>query len=140
LGGRVNERLVAAELAASLETISDPDLRVYPFPPDQLAAPAAIVGFPELIEFDVSAGRGVDRMTIPIYVVIDRTWDRSSADQFANLTAGSGPNSVKQVVQTKPHSAFSTARVRSVDRSVISVAGVEFWAATFLVDITGSGS
>ena len=135
----MNERDVAEELAAKLATITNPELRVYPFPPDNLASPAAVVGFPETIQYDVSAQRGVDRMVIPVYVVIDRTWDRSSADQFANLTAGTGANSVKQAIQTRPHTSFSTARVRSVDRSVISVAGVEYWAATFLVDITGPG-
>lgn len=136
----MNERDVAEELADKLATITDPELRVYSFPPDALEAPAAVVGFPETITFDVAMGRGVDRMVVPIFVVIARTWDRSSAEQFGNLTAGSGPNSIKQAVQTKPHVAFDTARVTSADRTVISVAGIEFWAATFLVDITGSGS
>jgi hypothetical protein len=136
----MNERAVAAELATKLETIADPQLRVYPYPPDSLAAPAAVVGFPETIQYDLSARRGSDRMIIPVYVLIDRTWDRSSAEQFANLTAGAGANSVKQALQTKPHTAFSTARVASCDRSVVLVAGVEYWAATFLVDITGPGA
>lgn len=136
----MNVFTVAAELATALETITNPDLRVYPYPPDQLAAPAAVVGYPQTITFDLSAGRGQDMITVPVYVVIDRTWDRASAEQFANLTAGSGSNSIKQVLQTKPHTAFATCRVRSVDFSVISVAGIEYWVATFLVDVYGSGA
>lgn len=136
----MNVATVADEVATKLETISDPELRVYPFPPDQLAAPAAIVGYPETINFDISGSRGQDHIVLPVFVVVPRTWDRSSAEQFANLTAGSGANSLKQVIQTKPHTSFSVARVRTIDFTVISVAGVEYWAATFLVDIYGPGA
>lgn len=133
----MNVFTVAAELATKLGNITG--LRVYEYPPDALVAPAAIVGYPQAIEFDLAAGRGQDKLVVPIYVCVDRTWDRASAEQFGDLTAGSGARSIKAVIQTRPHTAFSAARVRSVSFSVIAVAALEYWVATFLVDIFGPG-
>lgn len=134
----MNVFTVAAELKAKLDTISG--IRAHEYPPDAVVAPAAIVGYPQAIEFDLSAGRGQDKLVVPIFVLVDRTWDRASAEQFGDLTAGSGARSVKQVIQTRPHTAFSAARVRTVSFSVIAVASIEYWCATFLVDIFGSGA
>lgn len=128
---------VMGELAAKLASLTE--LRVHDFPPDSLAAPAVIVGYPQSIDYDVTASRGVDRMTVPMWLIIDRNWDRSTTDKLSDYTAGAGSKSLKALIQTKPHTAFSTARVRSVTFSVISVAGIEYWAGTFLVDITGPG-
>jgi len=134
----VNVVDIADELADKLEVISG--LRVYRFLPDQVSAPAAIVGYPQTIDFDTSYGRGVDMITMPVYVLIDRTWDRSTAERFSGLTAGSGASSVKAALEAKPNLVYSTARVRQADFSVITVSGLFYWVATFLVDITGSGA
>lgn len=134
----MNVATVAAELAADFSGVTG--LRVYPYPPDGLAAPALIVGYPDTIEFDQTMGRGGDLITFPVYLVVDRNWDRASAEQFAAYTAGSGASSVKALIEAGSHTAFGAARVRSCSFSVIAVAGVEYWVATFLVDIYGTGS
>lgn len=133
----MNVATVAAELADKIDGITG--LRVYPYPPDALAAPAAIIGYPDSIDFDMTWGRGVDSMTIPVYLVVDRNWDRATYTRIADFTAGTGSSSLKALLQTKPNVAYSTARVRSISHSVIAVAGLEYWVATFLVDITGPG-
>lgn len=133
----MNAVTVVDELADKLDAITG--LRVYRFPVDQVVAPAAIFGYPD-IEFDHSYGRGVDRMTVPVMVLIDRTWDRSTYERFSDLTAGSGAGSIKQAIQAGPNVAYSTARASSVAFSAVSAAGLEYWAATFSVDVTGPGS
>lgn len=133
----MNVATVAAELADKIDGITG--LRVYPYPPDSVTAPAAIIGYPDSIDFDQTYGRGLDSMTIPVYLVIDRNWDRATYERMAAFTAGTGASSLKALLQTKPNVAYATARVRSITHTVIVVAGLEYWVATFLVDITGSG-
>lgn len=133
----MNISSVSAELVTKLASLTG--LRAYAFPPDALTPPTAIIGYPESIAFDGTFNRGMDRMTVPVYLVLDRNWDRATAQGFSDYTAGAGASSFKQLLETGPHTAFSTARVMSCSFSVISVAGVEYWAATFMVDITGPG-
>ena len=129
---------VAEELAALIDDITG--LRVYPFPPDALAVPCAIIGYPDTIDFDITMKRGGDMMTLPVYLVVDRNWDRASAEQFAGFTDSAGVQSIKQKIESATGTDYGAARVRSVSFSVISVAGLEYWVATFLVDIYGTGS
>lgn len=129
---------VAEELAALIDDITG--LRVYPFPPDALATPCAIIGYPETIDFDLTMKRGGDSMVLPVYLVVDRNWDRSSAEQFGGFTASSGTKSIKAKIESATGTDYGAARVRSCSFSVISVAGLEYWVATFLVDIYGTGS
>lgn len=133
----MNPASVMAELADKLDGVTG--LRVYPFPPDVAPPPCAIVGYPNSITFDVSGARGTDRMQVPVFVLVDRNWDRATTGKLSDYMAGAGASSIKQLVQTRPHTAFSTARVASITLGVIVVAAVELWAATFLVDITGPG-
>jgi hypothetical protein len=133
----VNLAAVMAEVAGKLSTLTG--LRIYSYPPDLAPPPCAVVGYPNSITFDVAAGRGVDRMELPVYLLVDRNWDRATTGKLSEYTAGAGASSFKQLLQAKPHTAFSTARVASVTLSVITVAGVDLWAATFLVEITGPG-
>lgn len=136
----MNISSVMAELASKLTALTaSTGLRVFAFPPDAVHPPAAIVGYPQDITFDASLARGVDRMTVPLYLLVDRNWDATTTEQLSGYLAGAGAASLKALVQTKPHTAFSTARVRSATLDVITVAGVEMWAATLLVDITGPG-
>jgi hypothetical protein len=44
------------DLGAALETIDG--LRVFPYWADKIVPPAAIVGFPESLDFDETMGRG----------------------------------------------------------------------------------
>ena len=138
MGRCVNVFDVAEELAALLDDITG--LRVYPFPPDALVTPCAIIGYPDTIDFDLTLKRGGDSMVLPVYLVVDRNWDRATAEQFAGFTDSAGTSSIKQKIESATPTDYGAARVRSVTFSVISVAGLEYWVATFLVDIYGSGS
>lgn len=129
---------VMDEIAAELDTITG--LRVFAYPPDNIPAPAAIVGYPETITYDVTMGRGVDRIDFPVFVMVGRLTDRTSRAALGPFLDGTGAQSVKGVLLAgKPWVAMSTVRVASATIEVITVAAVDYLTAVFTVHVTGSG-
>lgn len=134
----MNVTAVMDELAAELDTIAG--LRVFAFPPDNVPAPAAVVGYPETVTYDVTMGRGVDQIDFPIYVLVGRLTDRTSRDALGAYLNGSGASSIKAVLLAgKPWVAMSSVRVASATIEVITMAGVDYLAATFTVNVYGPG-
>jgi len=134
----VNVAEVATELADLLSEIDD--LRVYDFPPDQVAPPAAYVEYPETISYDVTHVRGTDMATFTVYVVVDRNSDRATTEKLYAYAEGSGADSVKAALEVKPYSAFSTCHVQSARFVDLVIAGVDLRAVAFTVVIHGSGA
>lgn len=129
---------VMDELAGQLDTIDG--LRVFGYVPKSVAPPAAIVSFPEIYTYDTTFGRGVDTMTIPIYVLVGNVHDRSAKEQIAQYMDGSGTHSIKAVLRAGTYTAFATQRVRDVIVDVYQMNEMELLGAMFNVDITGSGA
>ena len=129
---------VMDQIAARLQTISG--LRVWAYPPDDIYVPAAIVSWPDRYDFDQTYGRGMDRMTIPILVLVERTSDRAARSALAIYCHGSGSSSVKQVLESGTYSALDSLRVESIAFDVVTFAGTDYWAATFSIDVVGSGA
>lgn len=129
---------VMDELAGQLDTISG--LRVFSWPAETVAVPAAVVGYPETVEFDTTYGRGVDHAQLPVFVLVGRGSDRAARDELGAYCDGSGPSSVKAVLEAGSYTAMNHVRVASVAFDAINVNSVEYLAATFTVDIYGSGS
>jgi hypothetical protein len=125
-------------LAARLDTIDG--LRVHAHPPGTVTPPAAVVAYPEAVTFDATYGRGMDRMTLPVVVVVGKASDRTARDQLGAYADGSGPKSVKAVVESGTYTAFDTVRVMSVEFDVIAIGGTDYLAAMFDLDISGPGS
>lgn len=128
---------VMDDLGTALETITD--LRVFPYWADRITPPAAVVTWPE-ITFDETYGRGSDRLEISVITLTGKVDARSARDLAAQYANGSGSTSVKTAIESYAASAWDSARVQRVEFGVISVAGVEYLAATFSVDIIGDGS
>lgn len=129
---------VMQAVADRLDTITG--LRVYPYPPDLVQPPAAVVTYPEEYVYDATYGRGMDRMTLPVIVMVGRVSDRASRDAIGAYANGSGASSIKAVVEAGTYTAFDTVRVTGAEFDIVSVAGVEHLAATFTLDIAGPGS
>lgn len=134
----MNVAAVMDELGAALGTISG--LRVFPYSATKVVPPAAIVGWPDPYNFDSTMARGSDRATFPIYVVVGNVDARTSRDAISRYADGSGEASVKAVLEAFEFTACDAVRVMSCEFSTITVAGVEFLAATFQNDVTGAGS
>lgn len=114
-------------LGARLLTISG--LRVYDFLADSVAPPAAVVALPE-ITYDFTKGRGTDRVVFPVHVLISKVSDRASRDKY-----GAYAVSVKAAVDGTLGGTVHTARVVSAIASIMSVAGTDYLAATFNVEV-----
>lgn len=134
----MNLTAVMDELATELDTIAG--LRVFAFPADNVAAPAAVVGYPTSITYDSTMGRGVDMMVIPVFVLVGRLTDRSSRDLLGVYCDGSGAKSIKaKLLAGKPWSAMSSVRVASAEFTVVTMAGVDYLSAIFTVNVYGPG-
>lgn len=114
--------------------------RVFAYPPAAVTPPAAVVSYPDEYTFDATYGRGMDRMTLPVALVVGRPTDRSTRDRLAGYCDGSGVSSVKAALESGAYSVMDTLRVVSVSIDAVSIGGVEYAAALFELDITGPGS
>ncbi len=130
--------VVMTAIADRLDTITG--LRCFAYPPPTLSPPAAVVSYPDTLTFDETYGRGMDRMDLPVVVVVGKPSDRTARDALAAYCKGSGAASVKAVVESGTYSAFHTVRVKDIEFDVVTIAGVDYMAALFTLDIAGSGS
>lgn len=129
---------VMEEVAGKLSAING--LRIFAYPPDALAPPAAVVSYPDSYDYDGTYGRGMDRLKLPVVVVVGKPTDRSTRDRLAKYCDGAGAASVKVAAENGTYVSCDTVRVESVTFDVVSIAGTDYMAALFTLDITGSGS
>jgi hypothetical protein len=125
-------------IAARLDTIDG--LTVFASPADAIHPPVAIVSYPDTITFDETYGRGMDRMDLAVAVLVGKNDKLSARNTLGAYCDGTGAKSVKTVLESGTYTAFHMVRVQSIDFDDVSVAGVEYTAALFALDITGSGS
>jgi hypothetical protein len=126
------------QAGAALEGIDG--LRVFPYSADRITPPAAIVGWPEMITYDATMARGMDRQSVPVWVIVGRVDARSARDELAAYLDGSGSRSVKAALDDGIYTACHTVRVATATVQTFTFAGVEYIGAEFIVDITGAGA
>jgi len=129
---------VMDDLAAALETI--PKLRAHPYWADRITPPAAVVGWPDPLDYDATYARGADTAELPVIVLAGKVDARSARDTLARYADGSGEYSVKAAIEAHNACSYDTARVTRAEFGFSLVAGVEYLAATFYVEITGKGA
>jgi len=125
-------------VAGRIDTITG--LRVHPHPPGSLTPPAAVVSYPDEIAFDETYVRGMDRMTLPVVVVVGKASDRAARDELAAYCNGSGARSIKAVLESGVYTAFHTLRVMRIEFDVVTIGGTDYLAALFDLDISGQGA
>lgn len=130
---------VMDEIAGRLATITG--LRVFAYPPADVAPPAAIVSYPEKITFDRTYGRGADVMKgVPIVVLVGKATDRTARDRIGAYADGAGAQSIRALLGAAGWVSCHDVAVVDVDFDVHTVAAVDYLAAIFTCDITGKGS
>lgn len=129
---------VMDEVAAQIDTIAG--LRAFGWPRDNVSPPAAIVSYPEDYNFDATYGRGMDRLTLPVIVVVGRVSDRKARDRLGAYCDGSGTSSIKAVVEAGTYTSLDEVRVTGIEFDAIDIAGVTHVAAAFSLDIAGQGA
>jgi hypothetical protein len=130
---------VMDQLGTALETIDG--LRVFPYNADRVTPPAAIVQWPDEIEYSATMRRGMDRMTLPVMVVVGRADARATRDVLAAYLDGSGASSIVAALEGGTYTACDSVKVAGVPKGVeaVSIASVDYLAAEFVVEITGTG-
>jgi hypothetical protein len=88
---------VMDDIATRVDTITG--LRTFAYPPDNVPAPAAIVTYPDTYTYDETYGRGMDRVVLPVVVVVGKVSDRKSRDLIAKYCDGDGLSSIKAVIE-----------------------------------------
>lgn len=107
-------------------------LRVYDYPSDNIAVPAAVVAWPDELEYDHTHARGVDRAVFRVHVLVGKVSDRAARDQINAYTNGAGAANAS--VKTALDAIGPHVRVGKVAFTVMTVAGLEYLTATFDVD------
>lgn len=129
---------VMTELAARLRTIGE-FRSVFDYPPDAISPPAAVVSWPDTVTYDQTYRRGMDRMTVPVVVLVAKPSGKAARDQLAPFMRSSGSTSVKEVLESGEYTTCHTVTVTGAEIDVVSVAAVEYLGAVFNVDIAGQG-
>lgn len=127
------------QLAVRLKTIEGLRAFGYPIPTAQVGEGNAIVGYPDDYTFDSTYQRGADDLTLPIILIVGNPYQRTTRDRLGEYIAGSGPKSIKAVVESGEYTAFRTVRVPSVDIDFVSIGAVDYLAAIFPAVISGEG-
>lgn len=127
----MNVSTVMGQIGTRLRTISG--LRVFDFPPDSLQPPAAVVAWPNVLTYDSTMARGADEATFEVHVLVGKAVDRSAQQQLSLYLDGSGSKSIKTAIEAG--TVGDSVRVSSGAVSVMTVAGTDYLAATFDVDV-----
>lgn len=114
-------------------------LRVYDYPADNPAVPAAIVTLPAEVEYDAVAGRGADRVVFRVLVLISRVSDRVSRDLLSQYVAGEGSLSVKAAIEGGSGDLGGAAQTVRVTGAVadgkFTVGALDYLGASFDVEV-----
>lgn len=119
-------------IGARLLTISG--LRVFDYTADSINPPAAVVTLPT-VQYDVTKSRGTDRAVFDVHVLVSKVSDRASRDKLATYIVGTGSSSVKAAIDGTLGGVVQYARVMGCSMSMMSVAGVDYLAATFQIEV-----
>lgn len=122
-------------LAEAVDTI--PSLRVYAYPADSVAPPAAVVGLP-VTPFDFTMG-GAEEWQVPVWVMVGKVSDRASRSALCAYVTPTGATSVKAAIEADPTlgGACDSVHVTRAEFTTLSVAGTEYLAAEFTAEVVG---
>jgi len=134
----MNLKAVMVQVGQALSTV--PGLRVYDHPVLKVEPPAAIVSYPESLEKAAGYGPGVARMVLPVVVMVGRPTDRTTQDRITKYADGSGTSSIARIMDAYAWTACHHVTVVGIDFDVVTMAGNDYLAAAFTLDIIGSGT
>lgn len=131
---------VMDEIAERLRAAPSLAGRTYAYPPATVSAPAAIVSYPTRGEFDQTSGRGVDKMTGVVVVVVGRPTERQTRDLITKYIDGFGAESVKSLVDGDgDYASCDSVTVVDWETDVYTIGAVDYLTAVFALDIWGPG-
>lgn len=131
--------MAAIDLAAVMDAIANTAVagevveRAYPWPTLEVSPVCLIVGYPTELNFDTTMARGSDRATFPVWIVCGKAEARTTRDVVtAYITGATG---VKDVLDGNLGGAVQSARVMSMVMENANIAGIDYLAARFDLDV-----
>lgn len=123
--------VVMAEIGDRLATIED--LNVFAYPPKSAQPPFAFVNFPEAIDFDLTARRASDRISLQVFVGVSDQVDEAVRDAICEYAAASGERSIKEAIEGGVVGA--SVRVESAEFGQIPLSAGVYAGVIFTVDV-----
>lgn len=136
----MNIQTVKIEIATLLKTIAG--LRVFEWDVGSASPPLAVLGWPEDVQYVQTYGRGQTRVPdLPVMIAISRSSDRAAAGQLGAFLDETGSQSIPGKIESRAGSwvACDVVTVTSAKIMTVTLAGVDYLAAEFHLDITGKG-
>lgn len=111
-------------------------LRVYGFPADHIATPAAVLSLPEVS--GIAFGDSWD-FEMPVWLFISKVNDRASAAEIARYIDPRSPDSIQAAIENDRTlgGACDSVSVTLTRPQFASVAGTEYLAAEFTLEVIG---
>lgn len=131
---------VMDEVAAVAATVPSLQGRTYGWPAEEVSPPAAMVTYPVEIDPLVAFQRGTDRWSGGLLVVVGRVWDRATRQQIDGYVSGDGAESIIAAFYNHDWQECAYCVPQRVTFDAIQLAGVEYMAALFELDIAGNGT
>lgn len=128
--------LVMSELSDALDTIDGLRVAIVGEKP---VPPAAYISYPESMDYHGTYGLGQHKMTLQAILIVGRTVDRSTRKALAAYCDSNDTASVKTALESGTYTSCDVVTVTGVDFDVVRLAAIDYMAAIFTVDVSGSG-
>lgn len=132
---------VMTEVATQLKTITG--LRAYAWHQGTVAAPAALVGWPDRADYGQTYQRYQTRVPdLPVLLVVGKASERIAAKRLGEYVADTGAKSVPATILARAGSWTScdVVNVAWVGFPAVALAGVDYLGAEFHLDVVGRGA
>lgn len=136
----MNLDAIMQEVADLVDEI--PGLRVQGWPAETISAPAAVVTYPETSTPDLTYGNGAFRTDPSVVVLVGNVYKKTTRQNVSAYASDDGPQSIKAAIESKDageYTSFDDIRVTGTSYEVYAIGAIEYLAATFTLDIIGSG-
>lgn len=130
---------VMDEVAQAVRAVPSLQGRTYAWAQQSITPPAAIIPFPE-IEFDLTMGRGADRVPLSVVVLVESVDNRSNRDRVLGYIAGSGSESIKEKIEAHTYTSLDSVRVETASVQRYDIGDIAYLAVEFTLDIVGPGT
>lgn len=116
---------------AALALTSGLPNNVYAFPVPNITTPCTVIGYPTQIDFDLTFGRGSDRASLPVWVVVGTTGNKDARDRLSAILADT--SSIKSAFDG--NQSFGSVRVVDARITEITVGAINYLAVEFTIDV-----
>lgn len=130
---RIVLKTVMDAFAARLEAAPPVVMRTYPYLPEVVEVPAAVIGYPADIDFDVTfagAASQADEAVFPIWIVVGAIVGKAGRDALSDLTT-----TVKARLEPDLNGAVQVCDVERCRPDTLSIAGIDYLAGRFDVRV-----